>query len=507
MKINNIKSYNEERNYNPNFKNSMAMTPLSKALYTLGNNDMLNASAIDIIAMDTPRTIVEFQNRGKQAGIEMGFREFTGTFIAEFSAALFALGVSKFVSKFIQPEVKINSDSWATNKTLDTFNEIYQKSQKTPESFVETTIQSMKGLSGEKYNSMSNLPKEKTLPVIKGLTKLLTDKNLSKKDIENLKEKIKNQIINLLGADNNITVNAGKNEVSSNLSHMLRDIVDLGKNVFFNESGQKSEKILQKLKLMNKYRIMTAIPLSMSLGISNQYLNRHLTKKRTGIDNFVGENGYEDNVKNKEEKKEQKGLWLKKLMSAGVFTLMLTKVMGIKKPSDFVNKLEFDGAATSGNAIKTIYGTLVLGRIFASKDSTELRETNVRDYLGFLNWLVLGGFVAKGTAQMLDSNQKVLFNVSKQGKGLNHWLKNVSLKTQTEIIAQGGDVKRNLKKLNTAQLAGIAYSSVMLGVLLPMLNISMTKHQAKNNIKSNDVNIDFISQYTFEKFEKDIQNN
>ena len=78
---------------------------------------------------------------------------------------------------------------------------------------------------------------------------------------------------------------------------------------------------------------------------------------------------------------------------------MLTKVMGVKKPVDFIKKLEFDGPATSGNAIKTIYGTLILGRIFASKDSTELRETNVRDYLGFLNWLVLGGFVAKGVGQ------------------------------------------------------------------------------------------------------------
>jgi hypothetical protein len=41
--------------------------------------------------MDTPRTVVETKNRGKQAGIEMGFREYTGTFIAEFSAALFAV--------------------------------------------------------------------------------------------------------------------------------------------------------------------------------------------------------------------------------------------------------------------------------------------------------------------------------------------------------------------------------------------------------------------------------
>ena len=84
--------------------------------------------------------------------------------------------------------------------------------------------------------------------------------------------------------------------------------------------------------------------------------------------------------------------------------------MGVKSITDLIKKLEFDGPATSGNTIKTIYGTLILGRIFASKDSTELRETNVRDYLGFLNWLVLGGFVAKGVGQALDPKQENLFS-------------------------------------------------------------------------------------------------
>ena len=260
---------------------------------------------------------------------------------------------------------------------------------------------------------------------------------------------------------------------------------------------------------MNKLRIGIAIPLSMGLAITNQYLNRYLTKKRTGIDNFVGENGYENNVANKNEKKKEKGLLFKKILSAGIFVLMLTKVMGIKKPVDLVKKLEFDGPATSGNAIKTIYGTLILGRIFASKDSTELRETNVRDYLGFLNWLVLGGFVAKGIGQILDPKQTNLFNISKQGKGISHWLKDISLKSQKEIIAQGGNVKTNLLKLNIAQMSGILYSAIMLGVLLPKLNIWMTKGknvnktEEQNAQKPNSKNVTFKSNIaSIEEFAK-----
>lgn len=159
-----------------------------------------------------------------------------------------------------------------------------------------------------------------------------------------------------------------------------------------------------------------------------------------------------------------------------------------------INKLEFNGAATGGNAIKTTYGTLILGRIFAAKDSTELRETNVRDYLGFLSWLVLGGFVAKGVGQMLDSNRTNLFNITKQGKGIKHWLRDISLKSQKEIIAQGGNVQQNLRKLNIAQLSGIAYSAIMLGILLPKLNIWMTKHH--KNPKENIETTSNIKQYS-----------
>ena len=473
MKINNI---------NNNALNFMSMGALSKSLYTLSNNDMLNASFVDVFAMDTPRTIVETKNRGKQAGIEMGFREYTGTFIAEFSAAVFAVLASKFISKKISPDIKVNSASWITNNGLNVYSDIYNKSNKTPKSYVENVLRSMSGVVGAKIKNFTDLDNEKTKPVIEKLTDLITNKSSDKKANKKALENVQNEIINLLGADNSITIKGtGENSVSSNLSHVLRDVVDSGKNIFFGGVNKtEPSEIVSKLKRMNNLRIGIAIPLSMFLAITNQYLNRYLTKKRTGIDNFVGENGYAQNVAFKNQKKSEKGLWWKKLLSAGIFVLMLTKVMGVKKPSDFIKKLEFDGPATSGNAIKTIYGTLILGRIFASKDSTELRETNVRDYLGFLNWLVLGGFVAKGVGQALDPKQEKLFNISRDGKGINHWLKDVSLKSQKEIIAQGGNVKRNLRKLNIAQMSGIAYSAIMLGVLLPKLNIWMTRRKKTN---------------------------
>lgn len=481
MKINSI----------PTFK-GLGLSPVSNALYTLSNNDMLNASFVDIFAMDTPRTLVEYKNRGKNAGREMAFREYTGTFIAEFSAAIFALIASKIFAKSYKPDIKINSKSWATNSSIDTFNEIYKSSNKTQEGFIKDTLEAISAVSGNKRVNFSDIGKNEKEEIAKNLSDFISNKG-SKQELKNIED----SIIQALKADNNMTLKKSSYEFNSNLSHMLRDMVDLSKNVFFKE-GADIESTLLKLKTMNKSRIGFAIPLSMIIALLNQFINRKITKKKTGIDNFVGENDYEKNVENKKEKNKQKGLWWKKLLSAGVFLFMLSKVMNIKKPMDLINKLEFTGPATGGNAIKTVYGSLILGRIFASKDTTELRETDVRDYLGFLNWLVLGGFVAKGAAQIMDKNQSSLFNISKEGKGIKHWLSDLSLKSQKEIIAQGGDVAENLKKLNIAQMAGIAYSAVMLGVLLPKLNIWMTRHGKDNSNKNVDKNtqIEYSKIYT-----------
>ena len=174
MKIEKINNSRRKNNFNG------SMNAISKALYTLGNNDMLNASFVDVFAMDTPRTIVETKNRGKNAGIEMGFREYTGTFIAEFSAAVFAVLSSKFISKKIKPEVKVNSGSWITNNGLNVFSDIYDKSDKTPKGYVEGALDSISGIVGSASKEFSSVNKEKKQPIIDTLTELLTNKTIDK---------------------------------------------------------------------------------------------------------------------------------------------------------------------------------------------------------------------------------------------------------------------------------------------------------------------------------------
>ena len=193
-----------------NFK-AINLTPLSKALYTLNNNDMLNASFVDVFAMDTPRTIVETKNRGKQAGIEMGFREYTGTFIAEFSATVFAILSSKLLNKLYKPNIKTNNSGWITNKGLQTFKEIFSKSDKTPKGFVDSVLNSITGLVGSKYKAFSSIDKGKTEKIAQTLTGIITN-DVDKSTIKKTLSTVQDEIIKLLGADNNIIIKSADKE-------------------------------------------------------------------------------------------------------------------------------------------------------------------------------------------------------------------------------------------------------------------------------------------------------
>lgn len=485
----------------PNFRGPID-APLTQGLAALSTNPMLNASLVDVFAMGLPRTIVEYKERNKYAGFEMAFREFTGTFIACFSAGLFGQMINKTMSKRIQPEIKVNENSWASNNTIDVLNQI----NKSGKNYSKNLFNSLSGLNKneeqawnkinwdkiewydkEAWNNLkwdnkefeeihNKIKSEKS--IIETFDKLISDEKLSKNDSKNLQNILTERVINAVGAESNITLKSGDKSITSTVQNILRDSIDMGKNVF---SANESEKMIVKLKKLNKVKTLGALTLSIVLALTNQAINRYITKKRTGSKEFVGNMDYESHIGNNSQTDKKKNLNFNKVLASAGFVAMLAKVMNIKNTKDFFKKLEFTGPTTSGNAIKTVYGALILGRFFASKDNTELRETVVRDYLGFLNWLVLGGFVAKGVGNLLDKDRKDLFNTSKEGKGVKYWLNDVSLKTHSEIAAQGGkDIKKNLRKLNVAHISGLTYSALMLGILLPKLNISMTKNKQKN---------------------------
>jgi len=486
---------------NLNFKGPLDGT-ITTVLRTCDMNEMVNAVGIDVGAMVIPRSIYDTYNRNEYAGAETFFREFSGTFINCLSAGVFAKLIAKVAEKQVMPEIKTNPISWYSQDSLDTLKKAWDKNPNI-EIFVETVFENISGRDGNNTNHFKNIqwdkiewideekwnkirwknPEYKNIQneltskegFVKTMTKLIEDKNLVETDKINVLSIMEKRLTNALGAGRYTELNIDNKKLSTKLESILRDTHDLGKDVFKNNN---IEKALEKISKINKIKAGGAISLSCILGLTNQYINRKITEKRTGKKGFVGDVDFEKEQGAKKQCSTK--FLLSKVAASALMVGMVLKTMNVKNFKDFARRIEFTGPITSGNAIKTVYGSTIVGRFLAADNETELRESMTRDYLGFLNWLVFGGFAAKGVANLLDKKGKNLFNYTKEGKGLKHWLYNMNLKTHNEIAAKGKSfAKENMWKLNLAQASGIAYSAVTLGFLLPMLNAKITEKNSK----------------------------
>lgn len=480
---------------------------LTNTLRTLDTNDMANAVLIDLGAMVLPRTYYDTKERNKYAGAETFFREISGTVINCLSAGILANIIGRIASKRVMPDVKINNNSWFSNDSIKTLKSAWDKGNGTTRSYAENIFNNLEGLDGRKINRFSDINWSKIDWIdeakwknifwynsdfkgiqnklttkegfIETFTQIIDDKNINKYDKKNVLKIMEARLTNALGAGRDTALKIGDDKLTAKLENILRDAYDMGNDVFTNKNVSV-EKVLQKISKINNIKIFGALTTASAIGLTNQYINRKITEKRTGKKGFVGEVDFTSN--NKKTAEKDKTLWLKKLVACAGMAAMVLSVMRVKNFKDFVKKLEFTGPVTSGNAIKTVYMSTIIGRFLAADNSTELRESVTRDYFGFLNWLVFGGFAAKGVANMLDKKTENLFNISKEGRGIKHWLNDMSLKTHNEIAARGKEfAKKNLWKLNAAHLGGLAYSFITLGLVLPMINDKMTKYKARKN--------------------------
>ncbi len=497
LKIHNIK------NNDFTFKGPLDGT-VTNILRACDTNEMVNAVGLDVGAMVIPRSYYDAKARNQFAGAETFFREISGTFINCISAGLFAQIISKVASKYIMKDVKTNPASWYSADSLSTLHNAYINGGKTIDGYLNTVFENLSGRDGHKINEFKNINwqniewnDEKVWDKInwkntkyKGIQnklktkneflntfkEVIEDKNINKDDKKNIISIMDKRLTNALQAGRDVTVKVGENKLESNLWNILRDTQDLGRDILTNPNINV-ESAFKKIHKVNKIKGVGAIIGACLLGLTNQHINRKITEKRTGKKGFVGD---VDFTSENHENKKDKNLIFKKLGASALMIGMVASVMRVKNFKEFAKKLEFTGPITSGNAIKTVYAATITGRFMAADNGTELRESMTRDYLGFLNWLVFGGFATKGVANLLDKGGKNLFNYSKEGKGLKHWLDDMVLKTHNEIASKGKDfTKKNLWKLNVANAAGIAYSAVTLGILLPMLNAKITKHKAK----------------------------
>ncbi len=504
--INSVSNINitTDKNNQQNFKGVGSC--MAAGLRGLNNSPALGACAVDLCSMVTPRTIIETKNRGVQSGIETLFREGSSCLLHA-SLGLIGLGAANLISGKFNKKYNVKAQNiFASGQTINNMSSLWQKANGQTDKFFEEFLNNIQGLNGSEWKTVSSKAKDE---IINNFVKLsektgelanakgANKKNLAK-EAKSLKKLISAQIIKDTGAQNSYKLNAVKNEagevIHKGVSSGLSDFIDNASSLANAFKSQPAEKFPAFIKSLTKNKTASTILgllVCAALCTSFQPLNRYMTKKRTGEDGFVG-------VKNKEADKS-KGF--KTLKTALGVTFPVAAASTIGKPSELLSNIQFNGKIPLINHFKLIYGLTIGSRFMSARDKNELRESVIKDTLGYVNWLILGGMVSKLTARAIGGKELINNPIAQENgkKGIKYaakWLTKTSVKsfdevilpTSQEIIKDGkaqkftellkkadSSTKSKVMKIAGSQLAGYLYSGLVLGIGISKLNIFITK--------------------------------
>lgn len=554
-----LKNNQNKQNSQPAFKGAEFLTT---GLNFLQTSPAVGATMIDIGCMGAPRTVIDL-TRSPDAGLETARREFISTgndailgFYGMGAAALLANGLnSKYDIKadkllLSDDAVDVHSQIWSdsvpkaqvvTQQAEGLFSKIkgilgFKKAAKVPEapqasmshveSYLRKVVANIQG-----YNPTSQT--ESAEEAMKGIdaktqetvVKKLLAENAKSENLDKLsKNYLKTIITQSTGVEDRYQIAYKGTKTESSLDEMLEEIYKMTKTFqkgkvaeTFKNAGKVSENVFVKsLKSLNNKTAVIGIGASLVIGLAAQPFNAYLTKKKTGSADFVGGGG---------ENKSSGFKLTKYLVAATAGALALLSIGKTKK--DILKNIQFKSLIPTIPQFKLVYGATIVSRLASSRNENELRETSFKDTLGFVNWLILGGFVSKLTAMAFakPDDKFLKYNENVDGKGFFKKLTNSSTvtrnevlinaykdlkldamkhegvaKTMKEMLQELKQVAKNvdgqkaeaavniakhslskIRKLAFVQIAGYLYSGIVLGIGIPKANIAMTKMFSKKN--------------------------
>lgn len=504
------------KNQNTNFKGAEFVTQF---LNFLDTNQTIGAAAVDACCMGIPRTTVDF-TRGPDAGFETARREFStninNVMVGPYGAVAALILASALNNKY---DVKANK-MFISNESLDILSQLRNKHGDLNKSgnlnnYLEEIFKNTKAFNPHfpeqakiDGNGWVNLDSTAQKDVVKKFATELQTNDLSKESRAYLKAIISDST----GSEKNFKLEHGKLSSQCSLDTLIDNVHKVTKafmkpqvNDTFKSAKLADNSFVAAMKNLNKRTAILGLGIGAIIGASLQPINVYITKKKTGKTGFVGVDGREqDNSTSFKMLKYGIGI-------VGAFAALRT--IGKFKASELMQKLQFKGFLPTIDQFKLVYGATIVSRIFSSRDKNELRETSIKDTLGFASWLILGGFVSKLAAfgfQSMDKfkNDKFIrYNEKENGTGwFNKLIKSsivsreevlhsalkkagistikdgkaMSLKEMLQAAAKHApEAKTKVKYLGFIQFAGYLYSGLALGVGIPKLNIAITNHFQK----------------------------
>ena len=526
-----------------NFKSASAVA--TQALRFLNTNPSIGATSVDVMSMSAPRTIVDGINRGFDAGVETGFREGSGTANHALIGA-YGLGASALLSAGINKAYNVKSNKiFANFDGIDTIGSIWHelvknnpemKSQDIRKKLFADVLHKVRANTHTQSGKIQKISiDENTAKSFMREISEFIDKNPNEYKIPSeLFDRMKSIITHSTAAENEYVLKNANFSFRTNLETLIKSTFSLGKlfseektmNTFKESSQLSLNKFVNMLKKTKLKSSMLGVSIAMAVGASVQPLNVWLTKKRTGKEGFVGVEGEKPDTSAKfRAKKAATALGFLTFAYAtivdNIFKTPFKKQMG-----QFLNRMQFNGLIPSIAQFKAVYAFTIASRLLSARSNNELRESETKDFLGFVNWLILGDFVQKSVAS-LSSKNLTNYDSSVHGKGIFNRIFNsrVNVKSHDEILFEElkkqkmpmsmltsvdgkmlsakelikkyydslPNLKARIRGKNIAQLSGYLYSAVVLGILIPKLNIAITNHLQEKKKKHQEENSKFIN--------------
>lgn len=489
----------------------------SSLLRFLDTNQAWGANAVDLCSMVIPRTTVDFINRGPDAGTETARRESMGT-MNHSMVGVYGTAAGMGLAYLFNKKYGIRADKiFANDQTVDIMANYWAEAQKKSsdksivvKKYTDKLAEHIKFFNTTRNNENGYITLSKEAQ--EQFSQALADKLLNSKS-KTIDKDFQKYLHSLMVADtgaetrvilerNNVRAENTLKTLISNVYNVSKTFMEEGVYNTFKENGVNNP-FIKGIKSLNLRRSLIGLGIAAAIGMSTQPINIYLTKKKTGSDGFVGVPG--------REKDTSADFKFTKIAAATAFAICAISTI-TTSPKKFLSKIQFQGMTPTVNQLKLVYGLTIASRLLAARDKDELRESTVKDSLGFLNLLVLGTFVTKGVARAFD---KTLINTTKDtSKNFFKWLTGSSLKTRDEVLyselkRQGistvkdgkaipfkelikladKTTKGKLRILNIAQITGYLYSGLVLGIGVPKLNIYMTnKSEAKRKAKLAQMN-------------------
>ena len=537
-RYNHIINQRNKTNINSNQKNfkgagvDAAFNLLDAGFKLLDKNAMIQVAFVDSVATDIPRSLVDL-GTSLAAALETARREFSGLIVNCLIPGVIVKGVASLLPKSANLKGTDAVNSWANGAAIDRLSNVYKSVQTSPavdstREYVQKSLASLSGLDGKNWVKYSDsIDKPEFQEAVDKITEAI---GKAPKERKTLLADAKTKLAGLTKAESILQFN-GKPQ--SNLEETIRDIADMGskfnvvkKNAIekidsADESAIKNailgavDKYSESLKKLVNKKSIIGMAVVMAMAVSVQKINRAITRKQ-----FKSEGApiYKDFGKKQTHKKmteeEKKAFGVKKAAGAAGMVAMAAASM-MKKPT--LGMFQFSNIFPTLDQCRWIASSTFASRMLAAEDTNELRESAVRDIASFAGLYFLGDYVKKGVASAFEALSRtkkgakilgenvVLLNRTKvvekpvvkagasllekigsqiayRAKQFGVWVKHTDLKAASEVA----NVKvRNLR--NICRVADIAFSIIMLGILLPKYNRSVTEKKVAEAKKQEEL--------------------